>query len=357
MIFGCRGVLSTLINKVIKRACRTSPCKSVMYIKLFVKLSWQNAPYNMNTLSDCPPKIAQSRHILALAGIPLWAKRHSVVGQSRAEIIALPPVYDRLQPNPRLTHLLPDELPAKQHDKPKTTPNTKPTSDKAQISSAVDVRALLSPVSSSADNPPSADLAPSDIINKQPPQATPEPQRKLGGNTTDEQAQSTAQPPVQPNPITNLAQAQPFASPAHLDIRFALQGVRFGQWVLIVDMLLMSRDEQSLWQSLKNALSNQANHQPITAFYREIGYPLVKNEFRSDVELNPAQYTFDGFVIGLCVSPTHHQAVQVAFLTDTPTGVIAQTTQTLPSIRQIMTNPALKKQFWQTVVAKCADNC
>lgn len=294
----------------------------------------------MNTLSDCPPKLAQSRHILALAGIPLWAKRHSVVGQSRAEIITLPPAYDRLQPNPRLTHLLPDELPAKPHAKPNTTPNIKPISDKSQILSAVDVRALLSPASLSADNPSSAELAP----------ATPESQRELGGNTTGEQAQSTAQPPVQPNPITNLAQAQPFTPPAHLDIRFALQGVRFGQWVLIVDMLMMSRDEQSLWQSLKNALSNQASHQPITAFYREIGYPLVKNEFRSDVGLNPAQYTFDGFVIGLCVSAGQHQAVQVAFLTDMPTAIITQTTQSLPNIHQMMMNPALKKQFWQTVV-------
>ncbi|OOR90779.1 hypothetical protein LP123_08485 [Moraxella bovis] len=290
----------------------------------------------MNTLSDCPPKIAQSRHILALAGISLWAKKHETTGQNRAGIITLPPAYDRLQPNPRLTHLLPDELPAKQHAKPITAPNTTPTPDKSQISSAVDVRALLDPASLSADNPPSAELTP----------ATPESQRVLGSIVTGEQAQS----PVQPNPITNLAQAQPFAPPAHLDIRFALQGVRFGQWVLIVDMLLMSRDEQSLWQSLKNALSNQANHRPITAFYREIGYPLVKNEFRSDIGLNPAQYTFDGFVIGLCVSSGHHQAVQVAFLTDTPAGVIAQTTQTLPSIRQMMTSPALKKQFWQTVV-------
>lgn len=297
----------------------------------------------MNTLSDCPPKIAQSRHILALAGIPLWAKKHATTG-SRAEITTLPPAYDRLQPNPRLTHLLPDELPAKQYAKPITTPNTTPTPDKSQILSAMDVRALLDPASLSADNPPSAELTP----------ATPESQRELGGNTTGEQAQpltqSPTQSPVQPNPITNLAQPQPFASPAHLDIRFTLQGVRFGQWVLIVDMLLMSRDEQSLWQSLKNALSNQASHQPITAFYREIGYPLVKNEFRSDVGLNPAQYTFDGFVIGLCVSSGHHQAVQVAFLTDTPAGVIAQTTQSLPSIRQMMTSPALKKQFWQTVV-------
>lgn len=306
----------------------------------------------MNTLSDCPPKIAQSRHILALAGIPLWAKKHATTG-SRAEITTLPPAYDRLQPNPRLTHLLPDELPAKQYAKPITTPNTTPTPDKSQILSAMDVRALLSPTSLSADNPLSA-LIPSDIINKQPSHTTSKSQRPLGGVITGEQTQTLAQfpaePQVQPNLVTNVAQAYPFASPAHLDIRFTLQGVRFGQWVLVVDMLVMNYDEQSLWQSLKNALSNQANHQPITAFYREIGYPLIKNEFRSDVRLNPAQYTFDGFVIGLCVSSGYHQAVQVAFLTDIPAGIIAQSTQILPSIRQMMTNLALKKQFWQTVV-------
>ena len=275
-----------------------------------------NSPYN------CPPKIAQNRHILALAGIPLWTKKHPIEQDGAdADIVSLPPTYDRLQSNPRLNHLLPNKSPASSPKLPKLSklpklpkPSTKQHT-KLGVSSSVAQNVKL----------PSKPQASSVVeINKQAPQATTKPQRQ--------------------------SETSKSALPAHLDVRFALQGVRFGQWVLIVDVLMMNRDEQSLWQSLKNALSNQANHQPITAFYREITYPLIKNEFRSDVGLNPAQYTFDGFVIGLCVSAGQHQAVQVAFLTDIPTAIITQTTQSLPNIHQMMMNPALKKQFWQTVV-------
>lgn len=275
-----------------------------------------NSPYN------CPPKIAQNRHILALAGIPLWTKKHPIEQDGAdADIVSLPPTYDRLQSNPRLNHLLPNKSPASSPKLPKLSklpklpkPSTKQHT-KLGVSSSVAQNVKL----------PSKPQASSVVeISKQAPQATTKPQRQ--------------------------SETSKSALPAHLDVRFALQGVRFGQWVLIVDVLMMNRDEQSLWQSLKNALSNQANHQPITAFYREITYPLIKNEFRSDVGLNPAQYTFDGFVIGLCVSAGQHQAVQVAFLTDIPTAIITQTTQSLPNIHQMMMNPTLKKQFWQTVV-------
>lgn len=269
-----------------------------------------NSPYN------CPPKIAQNRHILALAGIPLWIKKHPIEQDGAdADIVSLPPTYDRLQSNPRLNHLLPNKSPASSPKLPKLPKPSTKQHTKLGVSSSVAQNVKL----------PSKPQASSVVeISKQAPQATTKPQRQ--------------------------SETSKSALPAHLDVRFALQGVRFGQWVLIVDVLMMNRDEQSLWQSLKNALSNQANHQPITIFYREITYPLIKNEFRSDVGLNPAQYTFDGFVIGLCVSAGQHQAVQVAFLTDMPTAIITQTTQSLPNIHQMMMNPALKKQFWQTVV-------
>lgn len=280
-----------------------------------------NSPYN------CPPKIAQNRHILALAGIPLWTKKHPIEQDGAdVDIVSLPPTYDRLQSNPRLNHLLPNKSPAS--SPPASSPKLPKLSKLPKLPKPSTKQHTKLGVSSSvAQNVklPSKPQASSVVeISKQAPQATTKPQRQ--------------------------SETSKSALPAHLDVRFALQGVRFGQWVLIVDVLMMNRDEQSLWQSLKNALSNQANHQPITTFYREITYPLIKNEFRSDVGLNPAQYTFDGFVIGLCVSAGQHQAVQVAFLTDMPTAIITQTTQSLPNIHQMMMNPTLKKQFWQTVV-------
>ena len=182
-----------------------------------------NSPYN------CPPKIAQNRHILALAGIPLWTKKHPIEQDGAdADIVSLPPTYDRLQSNPRLNHLLSNKSPASSPKLPKLPKPSTKQHTKLGVSSSVAQNVKL----------PSKPQAPSVVeISKQAPQATTKPQRQ--------------------------SETSKSALPAHLDVRFALQGVRFGQWVLIVDVLMMNRDEQSLWQSLKNALSNQANHQPL----------------------------------------------------------------------------------------------
>ena len=126
-----------------------------------------NSPYN------CPPKIAQNRHILALAGIPLWTKKHPIEQDGAdADIVSLPPTYDRLQSNPRLNHLLPNKSPASSPKLPKLSKLPKPSTKqhtKLGVSSSVAQNVKL----------PSKPQASSVVeISKQAPQATTKPQRQ-----------------------------------------------------------------------------------------------------------------------------------------------------------------------------------
>lgn len=268
------------------------------------------------TTSNLTPKNIQNRHILNLLGVSLWANKQSI---SNPSISHIPAMIDRFY-NPRLAHLLPEMAKKSEDIKAVSWQNTDgiPHHDpQTPIDNpAIDVKELL--VKKTHDH-------------------------QISHHRHEEVSQTISVQTAVPLMAQNKQS----------DIRFYLQGLRFGYWVIIVDILSMNGEEQALWQSLKNALARelqkQNTHQNINAIYREIHYPLVKNEFRADVVLNPAQHTFDGFIIGFGAS-VPNQRVQVAFLTNMPQGIIAPTSHHLPTISDMMANPTLKKTFWQQVV-------
>lgn len=150
-------------------------------------------------------------------------------------------------------------------------------------------------------------------------------------------------PSIQPKVLTHTPK-----------VSFYLQGLRYNNWVLVVNILTMNDDERALWQSLKNALMQELHKKSESLteniIYREIHYPLVDDEFYASMGLNPAQYTFDGFIIGLSVPIMEKSVVLMAFLNDMPNEIAIPPSQTLPSINDMIINPYLKKDFWQKVV-------
>lgn len=271
------------------------------------------------TTSDLTPKNIQNRHILNLLGVSLWVNKQSINNQA---ICRMPAMVDRFY-NPRLAHLLP-EMAKKPND----------TNELSHQKNNDDYH----------DNHTSINNPAIHIKESLPKKAhdTHQSHRHSEDNHQNLPLQKTTSFTPQLTPQNE----QP-------NIQFYLQGLRFGHWVIIVDILSMNGEEQALWQSLKNALARELQkqnaYQNINAIYREIHYPLVKNEFRADVVLNPAQHTFDGFIIGFGAS-VPNQRVQVAFLTHMPQGIIAPTPHHLPTINDMMANPILKKTFWQQVV-------
>ncbi len=295
----------------------------------------------MSTTPKLPPKIIQNRHILALVEVPLWVKRQPKAHKNH--LITLPLAIDRLHANPRLEHLFAPRQSIDTPAQPSLTSVSEYTDDSPKPS----------------DVPKS--IASESILNQHEPNHNPA-KRVKGVHESIQLAKpiEPTKPTEQDKPVKPVISVHetPSADSSYgqAETKFFLQGVRFGRWVLMVDMLTMSRDEQSLWQSLKNALSSQSVLQSITCFYREIHYPLIKNEFRLDAALNPAQYTFDGFVIGMSMSENTSQLVQVVFLTDTPTGIHTHITNAtpsaqLPTIGQMLQDKSLKKTLWQQVLS------
>lgn len=284
----------------------------------------------MNAMSTPSLQTLYNRRILALVDVPLWVKKPNKEQAHKYPIITLPLAIDRLQTNPRLEHLF---APRQPMNPPAQPPNVTEAVNATKVAEAAE-GALTS---ADGDNSKTSDM-PEKIALEPRPNWQQSHQR-----TTHEHTEETKQ-------AIGADEAVSVDLPEHsAEIKFFLQGVRCGRWVLMADVLAMSREEQSLWESLKNALSTQALRQTMVYFYREIHYPLVKNEFRLDEGLNPAQYTFDGFVIGMSMSDEASLAVQMAFLTDIPVGIHTHSLVELPLISQMLQDASLKRILWRQI--------
>lgn len=314
----------------------------------------------MSTADKLPPKITQNRYVLALMGVPLWVEKYpKIQGDEQTHektwersIATLPAPADRLHANPRLDHLLPVTPDVSQaangkHEKAgKTDQNNDNSNDDneklIEQTSQGQASFAVHKVKNISHNESSQQMA-DEAANSPPEQFE---QTKQMDRLAQVQLSQNDKP-------TNPHRPSPIASEPK--ICFWLQGVRFGRWVLMADILLMNPEGRSIWQSLINALNAQSAQQSLTFFYREIRYPLVKNEFRLDEGLNPAQYTFDGFMMGFSAIGLHahmnsSSVLQVAFLTDVPAGIVTQTLAQLPTVSQMAADTSLKKMLWQHVL-------
>ncbi len=314
----------------------------------------------MSTAAKLPPKITQNRHVLALMGVPLWVEKCPKVQEDERthektwerRIIALSAPADRLHANPRLNHLLPVTPDASQaangeHEKigKMGQNNNNGNDDHKKLSEQTSQeRASFAAHKVKNISHDESNQHRVDEITSSPPERFEQATQmdRLAQVQLSQNGEPTS--PYHSSPITSEPK-----------ICFWLQGVRFGRWVLMVDILLMNPEERSIWQSLINALNTQSTHQSLTFFYREIHYPLVKNEFRLDEVLNPAQYTFDGFMMGFSAVGLHthissSSVLQVAFLTDVPAGIAIQTLAQLPTVSQMAADTSLKKMLWQQVL-------
>ena len=248
----------------------------------------------------------QSRHILALIGIDRWVDR-------ACQSYTMPKLADGFN-NPRIQHLIPQKTkPITPHIDEKTSfvkfvpaPNTD-----AQKSLSDTLPSLL----------PSLDVMVS-------------PQTKL-------QTKLQVTPQIAPQIQNTILKS---------DIRFHLQGVRFGNWVLVVDLLGLDDELIMIWRSLKQALATHAHQHSIYHHDHEAYYPMmnVDNDYAEHKNLVPADGVFWGFLFGLSID----DGTQLAYLTTLPDGlpdVLDECMNKLPSLDELAKQPTLKKQFWESV--------
>ncbi|MDN5734520.1 MAG: hypothetical protein L0H09_09640, partial [Psychrobacter sp.] len=113
---------------------------------------------------------------------------------------------------------------------------------------------------------------------------------------------------------------------------FSLQGGRYGNWVILVDMQTLSGDSQKLWQNITQALSMTCE---------TTSFPICAGMDTAEL----ANASLAGYVFKIGRS----EEVQVAALTALPDGLTHPALTTLPTLDEMLADSRLKRQFWQQI--------
>ena len=111
---------------------------------------------------------------------------------------------------------------------------------------------------------------------------------------------------------------------------FDLQGGRYGDWVLIVDIKALNSDSQKLWQNINQALSISCETS---------SFPICAGMDTAEL----ANASLAGYIFKLA----RREDIQVAALTVLPDGLEHPNFIVVPTLDEMLADSALKHDFWQ----------
>lgn len=110
---------------------------------------------------------------------------------------------------------------------------------------------------------------------------------------------------------------------------FDLQGGRYGDWVVFVDIQALNHDSQKLWQNITQALS-------ITC--ETTSFPICAGMDTAEL----ANASLAGYVFKIARS----EEIKVAALTALPDGLEHPKLMTVPTLDEMLADSGIKRQFW-----------
>ena len=113
-------------------------------------------------------------------------------------------------------------------------------------------------------------------------------------------------------------------------VPFDLQGGRYGDWVILVDIQALNHDSQKLWQNITQALSISCE---------TTSFPIC--EGMDTAELANASLAGYVFKIG------RREEIKVAALTALPDGLEHPNLSTVPTLDDMLADSSLKRQLWE----------
>lgn len=111
---------------------------------------------------------------------------------------------------------------------------------------------------------------------------------------------------------------------------FDLQGGRYGDWVILVDIQALNHDSQKLWQNITQALSISCE---------TTSFPIC--EGMDTTELANASLAGYVFKVG------RREEIKVAALTVLPDGLEHPNFTTVPTLDEMLKDSKLKRQLWE----------
>ena len=113
-------------------------------------------------------------------------------------------------------------------------------------------------------------------------------------------------------------------------VPFDLQGGRYGDWVILVDIQALNNDSQKLWQNITQALSISCE---------TTSFPIC--EGMDTAELANASLAGYVFKIG------RSEEIKVAALTALSDGLEHPNFTTVPTLDEMLADSSLKRQLWE----------
>lgn len=118
---------------------------------------------------------------------------------------------------------------------------------------------------------------------------------------------------------------------------FDLQGGRYGNWVILVDIQSLNNDSQKLWQNITQALSVSCE---------TTSFPICEGMDIAEL----ANASFAGYIFKIGRS----EEIRVASLTPLPEGLEHPTLTTVPTLDEMLADSSLKRRLWE-ILSSSAD--
>jgi len=113
---------------------------------------------------------------------------------------------------------------------------------------------------------------------------------------------------------------------------FDLQGCRYGDWVILVDIKALNSDSQKLWQNITQSLS-------ITC--ETTSFPICDGMDTAEL----ANASLAGYIFRVGRS----EEIQVAALTALPDGLQHPNLTTVPTLEEMLADSDAKRQLWEQI--------
>ena len=111
---------------------------------------------------------------------------------------------------------------------------------------------------------------------------------------------------------------------------FDLQGGRYGNWVILVDIQALNNDSQKLWQNITQALSISCE---------TTSFPICEGMDIAEL----ANASFAGYIFKIGRS----EEIRVASLTPLPEGLEHPTLTIVPTLDEMLADSSLKRRLWK----------
>ena len=265
----------------------------------------------------------QQRQILAMMGINQWVQPSSET-MNIADISA-PALLEQITANPTLANASTSSA----------TTTEQPSVESSNIKSS-NIDAISGMVDDESINHYYDDAHETGLIQPEPQSPVTYSFDSTAPDVSKPAVTSLVDTIVEQTAIADINNTESFEADSFKEdsfekiVPFDLQGGRYGDWVVLVDIQALNNESQKLWQNITQALS-------ITC--ETTSFPICEGMDTAEL----ANASLAGYVFKLGRS----EEIKVAALTALPEGLEHPNLTTVPTLEEMLTNNKLKRQLWE----------